>query len=51
MGWAEHVASMEENRNAYGILVEKPEGKRHCEDLDVGGRIILRWNLEKQDGV
>jgi hypothetical protein len=23
----------------------------HCEDLDVGGRIILKWILESQDGV
>jgi hypothetical protein len=26
--WAEHVARMETNRNAYRILVGKPEGKR-----------------------
>jgi hypothetical protein len=29
-------------RNAHRILVEKPEGKSHLEDLDVGGRIILK---------
>jgi hypothetical protein len=28
MRWAGHVARMEEKRNAYRILVEKPEGKR-----------------------
>jgi hypothetical protein len=28
MGWAGHVARMGEKRNAYGILVGKPEGKR-----------------------
>jgi hypothetical protein len=28
-GWAGHVARMEENRNAYRILVGKPEGKDH----------------------
>jgi hypothetical protein len=27
MRWAGHVAHMEEKRNAYRILVEKPEGK------------------------
>jgi hypothetical protein len=42
---------MGENRNAYRILVGKPEEKRPLEDLDVGGRIILRWVLERQDGV
>jgi hypothetical protein len=40
-----------EKRNAYGILVGKPEGKCQQEDLDVGGRIILIWILEIQDGV
>jgi hypothetical protein len=28
MRWAGHVALMREKRNAYRILVEKPEGKR-----------------------
>jgi hypothetical protein len=28
MRWAGHVARMVEKRNAYRILVEKPEGKR-----------------------
>jgi hypothetical protein len=28
MGWAGHVARMGETRNAYRILVEKPEGTR-----------------------
>jgi hypothetical protein len=28
MRWARHVARMEETRNAYRILVGKPEGKR-----------------------
>jgi hypothetical protein len=27
MRWAGHVARMGEKRNAYGILVGKPEGK------------------------
>jgi hypothetical protein len=31
MRWAGHVARMEEKRNAYRILVEKPEGKRPLE--------------------
>jgi hypothetical protein len=27
MRWAGHVARMEKKRNAYGLLVGKPEGK------------------------
>jgi hypothetical protein len=33
---------MEEMRNAYKILARKP-------DVGVDWRIILEWNLEKQD--
>jgi hypothetical protein len=29
MGWTGHVAMMGEKRNAYRMLVGKPEGKRH----------------------
>jgi hypothetical protein len=32
---------MEEMRNAYIILIGKPKGKNHSEDLGVDGRIIL----------
>jgi hypothetical protein len=35
--WAGHVARMEEKRNAYRLLVGKPEGKRPL------GRPRLRW--------
>jgi hypothetical protein len=34
-------------RNEYSILVRKPEGKRHAEELGVDGRIILEWILRK----
>jgi hypothetical protein len=37
MKWAGHVARMEEKRNAYRILVGKPEGKRPL------GRPRYRW--------
>jgi hypothetical protein len=37
MRWAGHVARMGENRNAYGILVGMPEGKRPL------GRPKRRW--------
>jgi hypothetical protein len=37
MRWAGHVARMGENRNAYRLLVGKPEGKRPL------GRPRCRW--------
>jgi hypothetical protein len=37
MRWAEHVARMGEKRNAYRILMGKPEGKRPL------GRPRCRW--------
>jgi hypothetical protein len=47
MRWAGHVARMGEKRNAYRILVGKPEGKNHWEDQDVCGWTILKWILER----
>jgi hypothetical protein len=32
-------------RNAYRILVGKPEGKNHWEDQDIDGWTILKWIL------
>jgi hypothetical protein len=29
------------------VLVGKPEGKKHLEDPDVHGRIILKWIFRK----
>jgi hypothetical protein len=41
-----------EKRNAYGIVVEAPEGKRdHYGDIDVCDSITLKLILEEQDGV
>jgi hypothetical protein len=37
---------MGEKKNAYRILVGKPEGKGHYKDLDIVGTIILEWVLE-----
>jgi hypothetical protein len=37
MRWAGNVALMGEKRNAYSILVEKPEGKIPLGNQDVGG--------------
>jgi hypothetical protein len=46
MRWAGHVGRMGEVRNAYKILVGKPEERDHSEDLSVDGRILKRI-LEK----
>ena len=37
MRWAGHVARMVEGKGVYGVLVEKPEGKR------TPGRPMSRW--------
>jgi hypothetical protein len=44
--WAGHVAHMGAKRNAYRVLVGKPE-RGHQKDLDVGGRILFKWILGK----
>jgi hypothetical protein len=48
MRWAGHVARMGENRNAYRILLGKPEGKR---TLGRQGWTILKRILERYDGM
>jgi hypothetical protein len=35
------------NRNACRVLMGKPEGNRPLGRLDVSGRIIFKWILEK----
>jgi hypothetical protein len=42
---------MEEKRNAYRLLVGKPEGKRPLERTRPSGWIILGWILERWNGV
>jgi hypothetical protein len=44
--WERHVRRIGEVRNAYKILVRKPEEKGPFERV-VYGRIILKWSLEK----
>jgi hypothetical protein len=51
MRWAGHVARMGEKRNAYRILVGKPEGKSPWEVQDIGGWTILKCILEREDGM
>ena len=47
MRWAGHVARAGERRGVYRLLVWKPERKKHLEDPDVDGRIILSWIFRK----
>jgi hypothetical protein len=51
MRWAVHVTRMGERRTAHRILWESLKNRGKYEDLIVGGRIILKWILEKYDGV
>jgi hypothetical protein len=37
------IKRMGEMRNAYRILVGKPEGRNHWEGQGVGGWTILKW--------
>jgi hypothetical protein len=46
MRWAGHVACMGKVRGAY-ILLGRPEGRNHQENLGVDGRTTLRWILGK----
>jgi hypothetical protein len=48
---AGHVARMGEKKNAYRILVGKPESKSHGVDQNVNGWPILKWILERFDGM
>jgi len=51
MRWTGHVARMGEGKGVHRVLVGKPEGKRQSGDLDVDGRIILRWIFGTWEGV
>jgi hypothetical protein len=47
MRWTGHAASMGENKSAYKIFVENPQGRSHYENL-VDER-ILTWISKKYD--
>ena len=42
-------ARMGKRRGAYRVFVGKPEEMKHLEDLDVHGRILVKWVFEKFD--
>jgi hypothetical protein len=44
---AEHVKRMGKERNAYRILVGKPDGRDHLEDQGVGGWTIFKLMLDR----
>jgi hypothetical protein len=46
MSSAGHEARMGKKRNAYRILMGKPEGERPLGNQDVSGWTILKWILE-----
>jgi hypothetical protein len=49
--WAGHVTRMGEKRNPYRILFGKPEERDHCEDQNAVGWKLLKWILERLDGM
>jgi hypothetical protein len=42
----EHVSRIEGNRNVYRDLVGNPKERSHLEDLDIDGRVILKYFKE-----
>jgi hypothetical protein len=48
MRWARHVALMGRGELFIGFWLGGPKARDHWEGLGVGGRITLRWTLEKQ---
>jgi hypothetical protein len=42
---------MGEQRNAFRILVESQKQRNHLEGRNIGARIILKFILERQNGV
>jgi hypothetical protein len=47
MRLAGHVARMVDRRGAHTVLVGRPEGKIPFEDLNVDGRIMIKWIFRK----
>jgi hypothetical protein len=47
--WAVQVAHTGEKKVHIEFSCESLKERDHCKDANVGGRIILKWSLEKQD--
>jgi hypothetical protein len=47
----ESYSTIGEKRNAYRLLVGKPERESYWEDQNIDGWIILGWILERWTGV
>jgi hypothetical protein len=47
MRWTGHIARMGKRGMHIGFWLESQKERDHYEDLDVGGRIILKWILEE----
>jgi len=44
--WVGHVARVGERRNAYRVLVGKPDGNDHLEDICIYEKMILKSILK-----
>jgi hypothetical protein len=51
MRWAGHVAQMGRKGMHIGYWWEIQKEREHWEDQDVGGWTILKWILEREDGM
>ena len=50
MRWAGRVACIGEGRGVHRVIVGNLRDRDHWGDLDVDGRIILRWIFGKWEG-
>jgi len=47
MKWLGHVAHMGKRKDAYRVLVVRPEGNNNLKFRGVDDRIILKWVFKK----